>query len=88
MHQEWISAFESAVKSAGYLWFPPHFAGSEDETSLEWWKDTRNLTIFIRGREVEALQVSGPSVIDDIKTKSIFAAEDIVSCWKFLIGVK
>lgn len=80
----WLASFQAAVEHAGLPWNPPHVAGSDDEISLEWWRGRRNLTVFVRGFEVEVLLVSGPNIKHDMETRIIVRPEDAVAVWRWL----
>lgn len=83
----WLHGFRAAIEAAGLLWYPPHLAGCDDEVSLEWWRGPRNLTVFVRGYEVEVLRVSGPNVNNDIDTQyRVDQPEEAVRVWRWLRG--
>jgi hypothetical protein len=83
----WLRGFRSAIEAAGLPWYPPHVGGTDEEISLEWWRGNRNLTVFVRGFEVEVLRVSGPNMNTDINTLyRVDPPEDAVRVWRWLRG--
>ena len=87
----WLRGFRSAIEAAGLPWYPPHVAGSDEEISLEWWRGPRNLTVFVRGFEVEvlrvSLRVSGPNMNTDVDTLyRVDQPEEAVRVWRCLRG--
>jgi hypothetical protein len=83
----WLHGFRAAIQAAGLPWYPPHLAGSDDEVSLEWWRGSRNLTVFVRGYEVEVLRVWGPNMKDDMEAQyQVDQPEEAVHVWRWLRG--
>jgi len=51
--------------AAGATWVEPHRAGSAEEESFEWWKGSRNLTVFVRpGEPPQGIRVWAPNIHD------------------------
>jgi hypothetical protein len=56
----------------GSLWRDPHMMSIEsinnepDSVCLEWWKDKKKLTVYIDSDKISYLQVSGPSILNDM----------------------
>jgi hypothetical protein len=83
----WLRGFHAAIKAAGLPWYPPHVGGTDEEISLEWWRGNRNLTVFVRGFEVEVLSVSGPNMNTDVDTLyRVDQPEEAVRVWRWLRG--
>ncbi len=84
--EKWIGAFQHAVEGSDLKWISPHVVFQDNETSFEWWKGERNLTVFIRGNTIEILKVCGP-VRHIVMENCIFLnTEDAVAAWKWLHG--
>ena len=82
----WLADFRRAVENGPLPWRAPHVAGSDDEISFEWWKDSRNLTVFVRGYSVEVLKTWGTNIHNDMETRIILNADDAVAVWRWLRG--
>lgn len=79
----WIIRFFFLV--AGSDWISPNVTGGpEGEVVLEWWYDTRKLTVYISGQSAEYVQVWGTDINTDMSDGD---AEPINVCqllWSWL----
>ena len=86
LSEKWISDFQRAVEGSDLKWVSPHAVSKDNETSFEWWKEDRNLTVFIRGNTIEILKVRGPVRHIIMENCTVLNAEDSVTVWKWLHG--
>jgi hypothetical protein len=63
---EWLCAsYERAAKLGG--WRPPHITSTEvGEIVFEWWRGTRNLTLYFSHDGAEYIKVWGPDIDDEM----------------------
>ena len=84
--EHWLAAFQRGATQSGLPWYPPHVSGAPDEIVLEWRREHRNLTVFLRPFSAEVLKVWGASISDEMEEVELGTDEDSRHLWNWLLG--
>jgi len=55
-----------------------------DVTTLEWWNDPRNLTIYHRPNETTFVKVWGPNIFTNMESGVISSHDEMHALWSWL----
>lgn len=59
-------------------------SNDEGEIVLEWWQDTRKITVYIGENEVVFLKIWGPNIENEMQDGVLTNAETVSALWNWL----
>lgn len=76
-----------ARRSGAGEWVAPHISVDEDEATFEWWKEERQLAVFVqRSGEVLAIKSWGTNVHSQMEEVQAPTPSELRGLWAWLIG--
>ena len=79
-----LSRLRRAASTANN-WQEPHVsAGQDGDIVMEWWADSRKITLYVSAADVECLRVRGPDVDDDMDESVLTTDGDFQALWAWL----
>jgi hypothetical protein len=90
--REALALMHAGALARGLRWEEPHVGVNErGQVTLEWWKDTRSLTVFIRAEDhIEYLKAWGKDIEAEMEDGELNRLADFValSRWLYMQGAE
>ena len=83
--KRWIGQMQADATDTGKGWEEPHIAPDENgDIAFEWWRDDRNLVVYVSQYMIDYLQVWGPNIEFQMLDGEIESREDNKKLWNWL----
>lgn len=60
--------------------------GIENEIVLEWWNNSKKLTIYVDEDSIDVLKVWGADIDNEMEDDSINLKQDLTSLWEWIVS--
>jgi hypothetical protein len=80
-----INKIYSIAKNRGFWWDEPLVNVTEDqEIVLEWWNNTKKITIYISDKTIDYIKVWGADMDNEMEDDSIDLHDDFTPLWSWI----
>jgi hypothetical protein len=67
-----LDEFYAVIRNTNMNWIAPHISATENgEVTMEWWSDSRKLSIYIEGKSIEYIKVWGRNINNEMEDGEI-----------------
>lgn len=82
----WIDRMRADATRTGNRWVEPHTVADENgDVAFEWWRDNRNLIVYVSPQIIDYLQVWGSDIDSEMVDGEIRGSEDNQKLWRWLM---
>ena len=87
--REALALLQAGALARGVAWVEPHMSCNErGQVTLEWWKENRTLTLYVRsGNELDYLKAWGSDIASEMQEGGIEGLGDFIALSQWLYGV-
>lgn len=83
--RRWLDDLRAESYLAGRPWISPHVsAGDDGEISLEWWRQTRKISLYFGTNQPEFVKVWGPHIQNDMDSGVLESSAAFRALWVWL----
>lgn len=80
-----IYILKKFAQGSGLWWDEPLINTTEDnQIILEWWKDSKNLTLYIDGETVDYIKIWGADIDNQMQNGVVKSSSELNPLWKWL----
>ncbi len=86
--REALAMLHAGALARGIVWTEPHISCNErGQVTLEWWKGSRTLTLYVRsGNELDYLKAWGSNIENDMEDGPVGGIADFIALSRWLNG--